>query len=164
MARTEEAWNFGFLAVSSKSLFISFFDYVARRDELSMGIKVLEHKERGFNPSILTSDLLFTYRELPATLAVVYTGFRTNHARHIISRIIRDLPLKAEKDKFFCNYMVRIKKRFNSLYEYKSAGEINSSIGQRKRELKLFYTEDKRKWAQPMLTLLPHLNIKIEPF
>jgi len=32
---------------------------VAKRDEPSMGIKVLEHKGRGFNPSILTSDLLF---------------------------------------------------------------------------------------------------------
>ena len=104
--------NFGFLAVSFKSLFISFFDYAARRDEISMGIKVLEHEERRFNPSILTSDLLPTYRELPATLAVVYTGFRTNHARRIISRIIRDLSLKAKKDKFFYNYMLRIKKRF----------------------------------------------------
>jgi len=64
VARTKEAWNFGFLAASPKSLFISFFDYVAKRDEPSMGIKVLEHKERGFNPSILTSDLLSTYRAI----------------------------------------------------------------------------------------------------
>jgi len=40
-----------------------------------MGIRVLEHKEREFNSSILTSDLLSTYRELPAILAVVYTSF-----------------------------------------------------------------------------------------
>ena len=91
------------------------FDYVAKRDEVSMGIKVLEHKERGFNPSVLTSDLLLTYRAISGYLAVVYTGFRTNHARRIISRIIRDLPLKAKKDKFFYNYMERIKKRFSCL-------------------------------------------------
>ncbi len=59
VARTKETWNFGFLAASPKSLFISFFDYVAKRDEPSMGIKTLEHKGRGFNPSILTSDLSF---------------------------------------------------------------------------------------------------------
>jgi len=64
VAKTGETWNFGFLAVSPKSLFIGFFNYVARRDEPSMGIKVLEHKERGFNPSILTSDLLSTYRAI----------------------------------------------------------------------------------------------------
>jgi hypothetical protein len=51
VAKTGEVWNFGFLAVSPESLFISFFNYVAKRDEPSMGIKVLEHKERGFNPS-----------------------------------------------------------------------------------------------------------------
>jgi len=45
VAKTKEAWNFGFLAASPKSFFISFFDYMAKRDEVSMGIKVLEHKE-----------------------------------------------------------------------------------------------------------------------
>lgn len=59
MAKTKEAWNFGFLAASPKSLFISFFDYVAKRDEPSMGIKVLEHKERGFNhPFVVLISLL----------------------------------------------------------------------------------------------------------
>jgi len=47
--------------------------------------------------------------------------------------------------------MVRIKKRFNALYSLDDIGEINSCIGQIKRELKLFYTEDKRKWAHPCL-------------
>jgi len=53
--------------------------------------------------------------------------------------------LKAKKDKFFYSYMVRIKKRFNSLYEFEDIGEINSSIGQIKRELKLFYTRERRE-------------------
>jgi len=50
--------------------------------------------------------------------------------------------------------MVRIKKRFNALYELEDAGEINSSIGQIKRELKLFYTQERRKWAHPMLDFI----------
>jgi len=154
VARTKEAWNFGFLAVSPKSLFISFFDYMAKRDEVSMGIKVLEHKQKGFNPSVLTSDLLPTYRAISGYFSSCLHQLCTNHARCIIARITKNLAPEAKKDKFFCNYMVRIKKRFNSLYEYKSAGEINSSIGQIKRELKLFYTEDKRKWAQPMLSFI----------
>ena len=92
--------------------------------------------------------------QLPAILAVVYTGFRTNHARRIITRIIRDLPLKAKKDKFFHNYMLRIKKRFNALYSLDDIGEINSQIGGMRRELKLFCTEERRKWAHSMLDFI----------
>lgn len=73
VAKTKEAWNFGFLTASPKSLFISFFDYMAKRDEVSMGIKVLEHKERGFNPSILISDLLSTYRAISPLLQQLST-------------------------------------------------------------------------------------------
>jgi len=62
--------------------------------------------------------------------------------------------LKAKKDRFFYSYMVRIKKRFNALYELEDVGEINSSIGQIKRELKLFYTQERRKWAHPMLDFI----------
>jgi len=51
------------------------FDYVAKRDEVSMGIKVLEHKERGFNPSILTSDLLSTYRAIAGYFSGCLHGF-----------------------------------------------------------------------------------------
>ena len=43
--------------------------------------------------------------------------------------------------------MERIKQRFNVLYELEDVGEINSQIGQMKRELKLFYKEERRKWA-----------------
>lgn len=84
--KLKEAWNFGFLAASPKSLFISFFDYVAKRDEPSMGIKVLEHKERGFNPSILTSDLLSTYRAIAGYFGGCLHGFSRNHARCIIEK------------------------------------------------------------------------------
>jgi len=127
---------------------------VAKRDEPSVGIKVLEHKERGFNP--VSSQVIFfpLIGQLQTILRVVYTSFRTNHARRIIAKIIRDLPLKAKKDKFFYFYFVRIKKRFNALYELEDAGEINSSIGQIKRELKLFYTQERRKWASPCLDFI----------
>jgi len=84
VARTKEAWNFGFLAASSKSLFISFFDYVAKRDEPSMGIKTLEHKGRGFNPSILTSGLLSTYRAIAGYFSGCLHGFshKSRKAHH----------------------------------------------------------------------------------
>ena len=93
VAKTKEVWNFGFLATSLKSLFISFFDYMAKRDEVSMGIKVLEHKERGFNLSILISDLLPTYRAISGYFSACLHQLCTNHARRVITRIIRDLPL-----------------------------------------------------------------------
>lgn len=44
VAKTKEARNFGFLVASPKSFFIGFFNYVAKRDDPSMGIKVLKHK------------------------------------------------------------------------------------------------------------------------
>ena len=50
--------------------------------------------------------------------------------------------------------MVRIKKRFNALYSLDNIGEINSSIGQIKRELKLFYKEEQRKWVHPCLSFI----------
>jgi len=39
-----------------------------------MGIKVLEYKERGFNPSILTSDLLPTYRAIAGYFSACLHG------------------------------------------------------------------------------------------
>jgi len=153
-AITKETWNFGFLAASPKSLFISFFNYVAKRDEPSTGIKALDHKERGFNPFILTSDLLSTYRAISGYFSACLHQLCTNHARRIIARIIRGLPLEAKKDKFFHNYMLRIKKRFNALYSLDDIGEINFQIGGMRRELKLFYTEERKKWAHPMLDFI----------
>jgi len=114
-----------------------------------MGIRVLEYKERGFNPSILISDLLPTYRAIAGYFSACLHQLYTNHARRTISRIIKNLLSEAKKDKFFCNYMVRIKKRFNALYSLQDVGEINSSIAQMKRELKLFYTQERKEWASP---------------
>jgi len=50
--------------------------------------------------------------------------------------------------------MVRIKKRFNALYRLDDIGEINSSIGQIKQELKLFYTQERKEWASPCLDFI----------
>lgn len=47
--------------------------------------------------------------------------------------------------------MERIKKRFNALYDLEDIGEVNSQKDEIKRELKLFYTEEGRKWAHPAL-------------
>ncbi|MEA1965478.1 MAG: hypothetical protein U9O41_10225, partial [Candidatus Aerophobetes bacterium] len=154
VAKTKEAWNFGFLAASPRSLFISFFDYMAKRDEVSMGIKVLEHKERGFNPFILISDLLLTYRVISGYFSVCLHQLCTIHGRGAIARIIRNLPSEAKKDRFFYSYLKRIKKRFNTLYDLEDVGKVDSCIGQTKRELKLFYSKKYRKWAQPMLNFI----------
>ena len=62
------------------------FNYVAKRDEPSMGTKVLEHKERGFNPSILTSDLHSTYRAIAGYFSGCLHGLSPNHARRIIGK------------------------------------------------------------------------------
>lgn len=50
--------------------------------------------------------------------------------------------------------MMRIKKRFNVLDSLDDIGKINSSIGQIKRELKLFYTQERREWASPCLDFI----------
>jgi len=50
--------------------------------------------------------------------------------------------------------MMRIKKRFNALYSLDDIGEVNSSIGGMRGELKLFYTEERRKWASPCLDFI----------
>jgi len=119
-----------------------------------MGIKVLEYKQKGFNPSILISDLLPTYRVITGYFSACLHQLCTNHARRIISRIIKNLPSEAKKDKFFYNYMLRIKKRFNALYSLQAVEELNSSTAQIKRELKLFYIQERREWAQPMLSFI----------
>lgn len=69
-------------------------------DEVSMGIKVLEHKERGFNPFILISDLLPTYRVISGYFNACLHQLCTIHSRHAIARIIRNLPLEARREFF----------------------------------------------------------------
>jgi len=49
-----------------------------------------------------------------------------NSCKAVIAGIIRDLPLEASKDRFFCNYMARIKKRLNGLYNLDDIGKVNS--------------------------------------
>jgi len=154
VAKTCQDWNFGLLGVSPKSLFISFFDYVERRDEASIGTAILGYKEEGFNPYVLVTDLLPTYRTVASYFKTCLHQLCTNHARRDIARIIKDLPAEAKKDKFFLNYMVRIEERFCALFKEDNMGRIYSQIGQIKRELKLFYTKERRKWAEPMLKFI----------
>ena len=75
VAKTAQSWNFGLLAESFKSLFISFFDYVERRDEASIGTAILRYKEERFNPYVIVTDLLSTYRTLSVILKLAYTSF-----------------------------------------------------------------------------------------
>ena len=154
MAKTYQDWNFGLLGVSPKSLFISFFDYVERRDEASIGTAILGYKEEGFNPNVLITDLLPTYRVVADYFKACLHQLCIIHGRRGIARSVKDLPADAKKDKFFSEYMVRIKKRFYSLFEEDNIGNISSQIGQIKKELKLFYSKDRKKWAEPMLKFI----------
>lgn len=151
VAKTYQDWNFGLVGVSPKSLFISFFDYVERRDEASIGTAILGYRQEGFNPNVLITDLLPTYRTVAGYFKACLHQLCTTHGRRGIARIIKDLPAEAKKDKFFSEYMARIKKRFCLLFEEDNIGKIHSQIGQIKRELKLFYTKEKREWAEPLL-------------
>jgi len=85
---------------------------------------------------------------------VVYISFAQITQGALSGRIIRNLPSRAKKDRFFYSYMVRIKKRFNVLYSLDDIGKINSSIGGMRRELKLFYTQERREWASPCLDFI----------
>ncbi len=117
-----------------------------------MGIKVLEHKERGFNPFILISDLLPTYRVISGYFNVYLHQLCTIHGRRAIARIIRNLPLEAKKD------------RFNTLYDLEDVGKVDSCIGQIKREFKLFYSKKYRKWAQSMLDFIERNSKGLFPY
>jgi len=48
--------SFGLLAVSFKSLFISFFDCVETWEKISIGTAVLGYKEEGLDPHVLTTE------------------------------------------------------------------------------------------------------------
>jgi len=83
--------DFGLLGVSPKSLFISFFDYVERRDEASIGTAIIGYKQEGFNPNILVTALLPTYRTVASYFETCLYQLCTTHARRDIARIIKDL-------------------------------------------------------------------------
>jgi len=148
VAKTNQDWNFGLLAVSPKSLFIGFFDYIERRNEASIG-SFLGYKEEGFNPNVLMTDFLPTHRAVAGYFKACLHQLCTTHGRCGIARIVKDLPVEAKKDNFSSEYMVRIKKRFCLLFKEDNIGKINSEIDQIKRELKLFYTEEKENGQNP---------------
>jgi len=72
----------------------------------------LGYKEEGFNPYILISGLLPTYRIVATCFKTCLHQLYINHARRDMARIIKNLPAEAKKDKLFLEYMVKIKERF----------------------------------------------------
>ena len=76
---TLKKWSYGFLLASPKSLFIYSLDHLTHRDELNMGLKVMEYIEKGLNPSIFTSDLLKTYRAISGYFKRCLHQLCTNH-------------------------------------------------------------------------------------
>ena len=89
MAKRSQEWNFGLLAISPKSLFISFFDYIERRGRI--GTPALKYKQAGFNPQVLITDLLPTYRAVASYFKICLHQLCTTHARRDIARIIKNL-------------------------------------------------------------------------
>ena len=91
VAKTSQEWNFGLLAVSPKSLFIGFFDYVERRGRISIGTALLVYKQAGFNPQVLITDSLPIYKVVVSYFKTCLHQLCTTHARGKMARIIKDL-------------------------------------------------------------------------
>lgn len=58
VVKVSKKWTYGFLLASPKSLFIYAPDYLTHRDEVTMGLRVMEYQKEGFYPRVFTSDLL----------------------------------------------------------------------------------------------------------
>ena len=65
-------------------------------------------------------------------------------------KILKDLPFEAKQNKFFYDYMVKIKDRFVALFDLDDVVEIKQEIKQMRKELSLFQGQN-RKFAQPIL-------------
>ncbi|RLE06825.1 hypothetical protein DRJ00_09130 [Candidatus Aerophobetes bacterium] len=66
-----------------------FFDYIERRGRI--GTPALKYKQAGFNPQVLITDLLPTYRVVASYFKICLHQLCTTHARRDIARIIKNL-------------------------------------------------------------------------
>lgn len=64
VVKVSKNWTYGFLRANPKSLFIWGLDFVDKREEATMGVRVDEDRMDGLNPRIMTSDLLNIYRNI----------------------------------------------------------------------------------------------------
>ena len=153
VVKVSKKWTYGFLLASPKSLFIYALDYLTHRDEVTMGLKVMEYQKEGFYPRIFTSDLLKVYRCIAGYFKWCLHQLCTNHGIKVMYKILKDLHPEAKQNKFFYDYMVKIKDRFVALFDLDDIVEIEQEIKQIKKELSLFQGE-MTEFAQPMLEFI----------
>jgi len=150
---TLKKWSYGFLLASPKSLFIYSLDHLTHRDELNMGLKVMEYIEKGLNPAIFTSDLLKTYRVISGYFKRCLHQLCTNHGIKALHKVIKDFPEEARQDKTFYDYMKDLRDRFIALFELDDIVEIEQNIKQMRKILYLWQGE-RKEWAKPFVDFI----------
>jgi hypothetical protein len=151
--QTSKKWSYAFLLASPKSLFIWSLDHLVKRDEVSMGLKIIEYIERGLNPAVFGSDLLKTYKIVAKYFKNCLHQLCTNHGIKALHKIVKDLPAEARQDKFFYDYIKKLRDRFIGLFEIDDIIEIEQKIKQMRKVLSLW--QGKRgEWARPMLDFI----------
>lgn len=150
---TSKKWSYAFLLASPKSLFIWSLDHLVKRDEVSMGLKVMEYIEQGLNPAIFVSDLLKTYRIVAKYFKNCLHQLCTNHGIKALHKIIKDLPLEAKQDKAFYDYIKDLRDRFIGLFKLDDMVEIEQKINQTKKVLKLWQGK-RREWSEPFVNFI----------
>lgn len=150
---TLKKWSYAFLLASPKSLFIWSLDHLTHRDELNMGLKVMEYIEKGLNPSVFTSDLLKTYRVISGYFKRCLHQLCTNHGIKALHKVIKDLSEEAKQDKTFYDYMKDLRDRFIALFELDDIVEIEQNIKQMRKILYLWQGE-RKEWAKPFIDFI----------
>lgn len=153
VVKVSKDWTYGFLRANPKSLFIWGFDFVDKRDEATMGVRIDEDRTDGLNPKTMTSDLLKVYRNIAKDFKNALHQLCTNHGRNNIYRILDELPREAKEDKFFYEYLVKIKERFFALFNLDDFVEIELEVKQILKELR-FFQPPRKEWARPMLDFI----------
>lgn len=64
-----------------------------------------------------------------------------------------ELPREAKEDKFFYEYLVKIKERFFALFDLDDFVEIKLEVKQMLKELR-FFRSPRKEWAEPMLDFI----------
>jgi hypothetical protein len=151
--QTSKKWSYAFLLASPKSLFIWSLDHLVNRDEVSIGLKIIESMERGLNPSVFGSDLLKTYKVVAKYFKNCLHQLCTNHGIKALHKVIKDFPAEAKQDKFFYDYIKDLRDRFIKLFEIDDMIDIEQEIKQMRKVLRLWQGK-RNEWANPMLDFI----------
>lgn len=151
--QTSKKWSYAFLLASPKSLFIWSLDHLVKRDEVSIGLKIIEYMEGGLHPAVFGSDLLKTYKVVAKYFKGCLHQLCTNHGIKALHKIIKDFPYEAKQDKFFYDYIKDLRDRFIKLFEIDDIIDIEQKIKQMRKVLRL-WDGKRNEWARPMLDFI----------